>query len=472
MKKLLPMRTALEHPDIFGRVLDGPSWDAWRALLIAIVGEELTEAEREIYTEVTGREREPGAPVEEFWGIVGRRGGKSRAIAVLGAYIGALVDIADLLAPGERASLPIMSASLWQAGKIRQYVDGLFANVPVLRKLVTGQTADTISLSTLVDIEVRPASFRTIRGGTMAGIVCDEICFWRSDQTVNPDSEVLNAARPGVATTGGMLVAISSPYGKRGEAYQAFRRHYGPDGDPKVLVAKAASRVMNPSLSESVVRRAYERDASVASAEYGGEFRNDLEDFVSREIVEQAVAPSRHELPPISSVRYFAFADPSGGTSDSFTMAICHLEGEKLVLDVTREMRPPFSPEAVVDELATCLKTYRVSSVHGDRYAGEFPRELFRKRGIEYRLSERTKSQIYSEFLPLLNSGRVELLDSPRLVGQLCALERRTSRGGRDTIDHPPNAHDDLANAVAGALVLAGQRDTRPQAVSIPFEWR
>jgi hypothetical protein len=29
-------------------------------------------------------------------------------------------------------------------------------------------------------------------------------------------------------------------------------------------------------------------------------------------------------------------------------------------------------------------------------------------------------------------------------------LERRTARGGRDSIDHPPGAHDDLANAVAG----------------------
>jgi hypothetical protein len=48
------------------------------------------------------------------------------------------------------------------------------------------------------------------------------------------------------------------------------------------------------------------------------------------------------------------------------------------------------------------------------------------------------------------------LLDHPRLVAQLCALERRTARGGRDSIDHPPGAHDDVANAAAGALVLSG----------------
>jgi hypothetical protein len=47
------------------------------------------------------------------------------------------------------------------------------------------------------------------------------------------------------------------------------------------------------------------------------------------------------------------------------------------------------------------------------------------------------------------------LLDNRRLISQLHGLERRTARGGKDSIDHGPGAHDDIANAVAGALVLA-----------------
>jgi hypothetical protein len=53
-----------------------------------------------------------------------------------------------------------------------------------------------------------------------------------------------------------------------------------------------------------------------------------------------------------------------------------------------------------------------------------------------------------------LNASQCDLLDLPRLVSQLCALERRTVRGGRDSIDHPPGAHDDIANSVAGVLVV------------------
>jgi hypothetical protein len=67
----------------------------------------------------------------------------------------------------------------------------------------------------------------------------------------------------------------------------------------------------------------------------------------------------------------------------------------------------------------------------------------------------KTASDFYLAFLPLLNAGRVELLDSPRLVNQLAALERRRGRGGRDTIDHAPGGHDDAACAAAGALTLA-----------------
>ncbi len=123
------------------------------------------------------------------------------------------------------------------------------------------------------------------------------------------------------------------------------------------------------------------------------------------------------------------------------------------MLDAVREVKPPFSPEQTVAEFTALLEAYGVSRVTGDRYGGEWPREQFRKHGIDYDLADKSKSDLYRELLPLLNSGRVELLDLPKLGAQLCGLERRTARGGRDSIDHAPGAHDDIANAVAGALL-------------------
>ena len=53
-----------------------------------------------------------------------------------------------------------------------------------------------------------------------------------------------------------------------------------------------------------------------------------------------------------------------------------------------------------------------------------------------------------------------DLLDHRKFIAQLCNLERRVARGGKDSIDHPNDkkSHDDIANAAAGALVLAASK--------------
>ena len=210
---------------------------------------------------------------------------------------------------------------------------------------------------------------------------------------------------------------------------------------------------MNPGLDPDIVEAAREEDPESARAEYDAEFRDDIAAFVSREVIDACTVPGRIELLPAEGLGYSAFVDPSGGSSDSMTLAIAHRQGDVVVLDAIRERRPPFSPEAVVTEFAALLKTYRITRVVGDRYAGEWPRERFRTAGITYELSDRPKGEIYRDTLPLLNSGKVELLDIPRLASQFCGLERRTARGGRDSIDHSPGAHDDIANSAAGALL-------------------
>jgi hypothetical protein len=135
------------------------------------------------------------------------------------------------------------------------------------------------------------------------------------------------------------------------------------------------------------------------------------------------------------------------------TLAIAHKEGVTAILDAVREVRPPFNPEAVVAEFAVLLKSYRIASVQGDKFGGEWPATQFRKHGIGYIAAEKPKSDLYRDVLPVINAGAAALLDHDRLVAQLTSLERRTARGGRDSIDHPPGGHDDVANVVAGVLV-------------------
>ena len=131
------------------------------------------------------------------------------------------------------------------------------------------------------------------------------------------------------------------------------------------------------------------------------------------------------------------------------TLGIGHREKDSVIVDVCREIPAPFDPESAAEEFASVLKSYGLRMVTGDRYGGEWPRQAFRKRGIEYAPSEQPKNALYTDLLPKLNSRTIQLLDNPRLVNQLAGLERRTSRGGKDSIDHPPAGHDDVANIVA-----------------------
>jgi hypothetical protein len=353
----------------------------------------------------------------------------------------------------------IIATNRRQARVIFKYIAALL-KVPLLSKLVERTTDDTIDLRNGLRIDIQTASFRSVRGHTIVAALCDEISYWRTDEdSANPDREILDAIRPAMSTIpGARLLCASSPYARRGTLYEAFRKHHGNDRS-SVLVWKAPTWAMNGTVPQRVFDEANERDPASAAAEFGAEFRSDIESLLTRETVDAAIVLGRRELPPMSSIVYYCFVDPSGGSSDSMTLAIAHSDKDaRIILDAVRERRPKFSPEAVVAEFASLLKTYRIGKVVGDHWGGEFVREPFRLLGISYELSEKPKSDIYRDALPLLNSGKVELLDLPRLTAQLCGLERRTARSGKDSIDHAPGAHDDIANSVAGCLVLAASK--------------
>ncbi len=200
-----------------------------------------------------------------------------------------------------------------------------------------------------------------------------------------------------------------------------------------------------------------------AAAEYGAEWRSDIAAFLTREAVLACVDHGVIERPYRSGIRYSAYVDPSGGSNDSMTLAISHQENERAMLDLVREVRPPFSPESAVGDFCATLSTYSITHVSGDRYAGEWPREQFAKRNVRYEPAVRSASQLFFELLPAINAGTIRLLQHRRLIDQLINLERRSSFGtGRDTVGHPPGCHDDLAVAVAGSVLMTMAE--RPQA--------
>jgi hypothetical protein len=447
-------------------------WAAWMVFLAALYALPMTPEMLLTYQQCTGRTAPPTVAALEGWLICGRRAGKSFIMALNAVFIACFGEYRKHLARGERGTVLVIATDRRQARNIIRYIRGLLEGIPMLKRMVERETTESFDLKNAVTIEVAAASFKSVRGYTIVAALCDEIAFWPSEDAAEPDFAILDALRPAMATIpSAKLLCASSPYARRGALYDAFKRYYGKD-DTNVLVWKADTRTMNPTVPRAIIDQAFERDPASASAEYGAEFRSDIAQFVSREAVEACISPQVLERPRVPGVSYQAFVDPSGGSSDSMTLAIGHQQltpDNKRgigVLDVVREIRAPFSPEAAVAEFAQLLQSYGIRFVRGDRYGAQWTQESFKKVGIEYRPADLAKTEIYRDFLPRLNSGEVDLLDNQRLVTQLLGLERRTARGGRDSIDHPPGGHDDLANAAAGALVyLLSEKHQTPVAM-------
>lgn len=458
----LSILDCMQDPELFARLFRGESWTAWKVFLAALFALPMDADALAVFQHHTGRVTAPQAAFSEAALVVGRRGGKSRVVALIAVFLAVFRDYRDRLAPGEAATVAVIAADRKQARSVMRFMTGMFTAVPLLQGMISAQTAESLTLSNGVVIEIHTASFRVTRGYSLVAAICDEVAFWRSDDgSANPAEEILRALRPGLSNLRGLLLMASSPYDKRGPLFKAHKRYYGVD-DGRVLVWQGTTAEMNPLIDPALIAEAYEEDPANAAAEFGAQFRDDIAAFVTREIVDACTVRNRHELVSTRGFNYHAFCDPSGGSSDSMTLAIAHKHGEKTIVDALRECKPPFSPEAVVAEFARLLKSFGLSKVHGDRYAGLWPRERFQVHGIKYETSDRPKSDIYKDTLPLLNSRTVELLDMPRLANQLCDLERRTARGGRDSIDHPPGGHDDLANSAMGALLLASERGPQP----------
>lgn len=457
---MLNILQIMDNPDLFGRWFsDTETWRPWRTFLKALYGLPMEAAEANIFRACTARESPPDSPTTEAWLPVGRRGGKSRIAALVGVYTACFLDW-PMLAPGERGVVMILATDRRQARVILSYARAFIMETPTLKRLVSRETDEGLELCNGIDLEVHTSNFRAVRGRTIVAALLDEIAFWRDLESANPDVEVLNAIRPGMASVpGALLLGISSPYAKRGVLYEAYRDHFGVDGDP-VLVWQADTKTMNPTISDEFIAKEYERDPARAVAEYGAQFRTDVTGFLDMDLLADLVRTDRRELPPQKDIRYTGFADPSGGRGDAFTLGIAHKDNERAVLDLCRATRPPFDPAIVTKDYAKVLKEYGCRAVTGDRYAAAWVSEAFREEGIEYRASLLSKSDIYLEALPLFTRGQAELPNDPRLLTELAQLERRTSRSGKDSVDHPPRAHDDLANSACGALRLAHKRPT------------
>lgn len=173
--------------------------------------------------------------------------------------------------------------------------------------------------------------------------------------------------------------------------------------------------------------------------------------FLDGNVVEAAIGTHKI-LPYQTGLFYRAFVDMSGGTSDDATLAIAHAEEGRTIVDGiwNQGHRPPFDTSKAITLFASILKTYNISKVTGDNYAGDTHKNTFVGHGIAYEPCPLPKSALYEVLEVELNSGRVVLPDEETMLRQLLQLVLKGAK-----IDHPSGEHDDFANGVAGAVYVA-----------------
>jgi hypothetical protein len=453
----LDIVAAMNHPRLFRPWFAGESWNGWRAVLKGAYGLPMTDQEIEFFRTVAERDP-PTKRVRELWIVAGRRAGKDSVASMIAAHAAALFDQQERLRPGERAMVACIAYDRDQGRIVLDYTKSYFREIDLLKAMVQNDDrAADFELNNGVDVAVLTNNFRAVRGRPILCAVFDELAFWRDESSASPDEELYRAIKPGLASLpNSMIVGISSQYRKTGLLYAKFKKHFGRDDDD-VLVIRAPTRALNPTIDQAIIDQALEEDAAAAKAEWLAEFRDDVGGWLSAELIEHAVDRGLTVRPRAThrTVHYTSFCDPSGGARDSFTCAISHQENAIAVLDCVLEIKAPFNSMSATQQIADLLKSYGITSTVGDKYAAGWVVDAFSAFGIRYQHSERDRSAIYMDSLPLFTSGRVRLLDNKRLISQFSSLERRTGPTGKDRVDHGPGGSDDVCNAAAGALVRA-----------------
>lgn len=316
----------IHHPEILN---DQSLSVAQETCLKVLFGRPLNERELEVYRRASGRDDYVPCEQREMTLMTGRRGGKSSRIAAPTMCFEAFRN--HDLPRGEKGYILLIATSKRQAKVCFDYIRRYIENSPTLRKRVVNFRKNEIELKNGITIACYPCSYIAVRGVTIVAAVCDEIAFWRHDETAaNPEQEILDALRPGMATVAkAKLLKISTPFRKEGILWSEYQRRAELD----FPVMQVSTPDMNPAISPTVFEREQQRDEQKFRREFMAEFSENITSWIDPEDLEPCVIRHRAELPQLPHALYVAAIDPAFVQND-FALSIAHRSSDgTIVLD-------------------------------------------------------------------------------------------------------------------------------------------
>jgi Terminase large subunit, ATPase domain len=424
-----------------------------RTFLKSLYGLELDAAELEFYCRATGRKTYLAREHREITAIIGRRGGKTRLAALIAVY----EAIRDHKLPrGERAFILVIAPVLKQAQIAFRYIRKYMNLSPELSNLVVKVRKSEIELRNGITIACQPCSQITVRGDSVICAICDELGFWKHEETAaNPEREVIAALRPAMATlTNTKLIKISTPNRKEGILWDDFRERESLD----YLVWQASSKEMNPTIPDDFLKEEERKNKEDFRREYLAEFTDSVLGWITWEILEPCVVRGCREFPRVSNGTYVAAVDPAFSNSD-FGFAILHRSDNghitvPFAARWTGTHNAPLNLESVSTQINDVLQRFGINSLVGDQHCFPILREHFEKSGVYYRefsFGTHTRASIYGNLRQLMTQQKISFVDEPELLRQLRSLEEIKAPNGNIDIRPPRSLKDDMTIAVAVA---------------------
>ena len=423
---------------------------------LPLVSDEMVDFHRRF----TGLEQYRPREFNEALFLCGRRSGKSDRLAGNIACFEAVEGRHnDSLSPGEVCYYLCVSVNKRNAQLVLSYIKAKFRNSPVLSAMVEAEYAEELHLKGDIRIACYPASYKGLRGFSVAVAICDELAFWSTESmSGNVDTEILNAIRPAQATfPNPKIVKITTPWLRAGEVWHDYERYFAKP-ESQTLVWVAPTKAMNPSISDGFLEREQSRDPEAFEREYNAVFSSSISEYIPADAISLAVVKNRQALPYDRACHYVASLD-AAFKNDNFVLCICHVGEEgKIVFDYMQTWRGsrknPLQSKPVVADICRTLREYKVHTIWGDQFASVPLAEIFQEHSVqflEYTYTNKSKSELFNGFRHRLLNGQLELLDHAQSLKELRSLEMRKLPSGNYTISAPNLAgySDDHACALA-----------------------
>jgi hypothetical protein len=437
---------------------------AQETLLRAFYGLPLSDAQIEIYKQITTNQSIFEASVEKVEGcfVLGARSGKSTAIASVIALYESICRghiWRRYLNEGEIGYAIITATRQQQSEQVIQAACTRLLENSKAKFMIKDSLQASLLLANGLCIASAPCNSTAMRGIPIFLLIFDEIAFYRLEG-VKADEAIHSSLRPRQAQfERAKCLKISTPAGKQGLFWDEFSEGFQVAGR---LTVQAATRVMNPLVSQDFIDKEYRRDPDNAAREFGAQFAETVEGFfASCQDKLAACFQFVEDVPYQRNQTYIAGIDQSGLSGhDRFSFSICHRQkegGDRVIQDVLRVWNTK-EADVALEQVKGLCSVYHTTKVYGDAYASGWVSDGLKKVGLEFEVSERA-AVIYSNLKTLVLLGRLSLQDDGNLQKGLFATQAYYGKSNQLSIGHERTSegHGDSSDATARAIYYASQ---------------